>query len=72
MLKKNKPKDKPKSESPKPSVHTDLGNMDIRVNEFGQIITDYNIDHINAFLDKTVKDKKFETDDRPLDADKSE
>ena len=67
-MKKDKPKSKPKTEPSKPAVHTDLGNMDIRVNEFGEIIKDYNIDDINAFLDKNVRDKKLEngeTSDTP-------
>jgi hypothetical protein len=62
-------KSKPKTEHSNPSVHTDLGNIDIRINAFGEIIKDYNIDDINAFLDKNVKDKKFGNDDRPLDPD---
>ncbi len=55
-------KDKSKSGKPKPSVHDDLKNMDIRVNEMGEIIKDYNVDDINAFLDKNVKDKKLNND----------
>jgi len=67
-MEKNKPKSKTKTEPSKPVVHTDLGKMDIRVNEFGEIIKDYNIDDINAFLDKNVRDKKLdhgETTDTP-------
>lgn len=55
MAKKNKPK----SDTPKNTVHKDIKNMDIRVNEMGEIIKEYNIDDINAFLDKNVKDKKL-------------
>lgn len=58
MAKKNKSK----SSAPKPAVHSDLKNMDIRVNEMGEIIRDYNIDDINEFLDKNVKDKKLNDD----------
>lgn len=59
MAKKNKPK----SDTPKKPVHKDIKNMDIRVNEMGEIIKEYNIDDINAFLDKNVKDKKLSGDE---------
>ncbi|TNE66203.1 MAG: hypothetical protein EP344_02585 [Bacteroidetes bacterium] len=55
MAKKNKPK----SDDSKPAVHDDLKNMDIRVNEMGEIIREYDVDEINTFLDKSVKDKKL-------------
>jgi len=55
-------KNKSKSDKPKPTVHDDLKDMDIRVNEMGEIIKDYNVDDINAFLDKNVKDKKLSKD----------
>ena len=55
-------KNKPKSTADKTPVHEDLKNMDIRVNEMGEIIKEYNIDDINAFLDKKVKDKKLNPD----------
>lgn len=61
MVKKNKLKLDPAK--PKPTVHEDLKNMDIRVNEMGEIIKDYDIDDINEFLDKNVKDKKLNQDD---------
>lgn len=37
--------------------------MDIRVNEMGEIIKDYDIDDINTFLDKNVKDKKLNNEE---------
>ncbi|MBK8428927.1 MAG: hypothetical protein IPL27_24585 [Lewinellaceae bacterium] len=37
-----------------------LKNIEIRVNTLGQIERDFNIDDINAFLNKNVPDKKFE------------
>ena len=37
-----------------------LKNIEIRVNALGQIEKDFNIDDINAFLNKNVPDKKFE------------
>ncbi len=37
-----------------------LKNIEIRVNTLGQIERDFNIDDINAFLNKHVPDKKLE------------
>ncbi|MCC6282413.1 MAG: hypothetical protein IT262_17550 [Saprospiraceae bacterium] len=37
-----------------------LKNIEIRVNALGQIEKDFNIEDINAFLNKNVPDKKFE------------
>lgn len=37
-----------------------LKNIEIRVNTLGQIERDFNIDDINAFLNKNVPDKKME------------
>ena len=59
MTKKNKPKPAP----PKTPVHKDLKSMDIRVIEMGEIIKEYNIDDINTFLDKNVKDKKLNNEE---------
>lgn len=53
-------KTQPKDKQAKPKVHEKLADMSIRVNEFGEIIKDYNVDDINAFLNEKVKDKKFE------------
>lgn len=57
-------KDQSKSDTPKPSTHTDLGQMDIRVNEMGEIVKEYDIEKINSFLDKKVKDKKLNNDNK--------
>ncbi|MDZ4680147.1 MAG: hypothetical protein SH848_20415 [Saprospiraceae bacterium] len=40
-----------------------LGSFDIRVNEFGEIITNVDLESLNDFLNKKVEDKKFK--DRP-------
>lgn len=52
-------KSRQKPDKDKAPVHENLKNMDIRVNEMGEIIKDYDIDDINEFLDKNVKDKKL-------------
>jgi len=40
-----------------------LESFDIRVNEFGEIITNVDLESLNDFLNKNVEDKKFK--DRP-------
>ena len=50
---------KKKSGKDKPDVHKDLDGLDIKINEFGEIITNYKIDKINEFLDENVDDKKL-------------
>ncbi len=42
-----------------PEVHKDLSGFDIKINEFGEITSNFDIDKINAFLDKNVVDKKL-------------
>ncbi len=37
-----------------------LKNIDIRIDEFGNIVTSIEQEQINAFLDKNVKDRKLE------------
>ena len=50
-------KGKQKRESPK--VNPDLEGFDIKIDHFGEIKSNYNIDKINRFLDKNVEDKKL-------------
>ena len=48
---------KPQQEAPK--VNPELPDIDIKINSFGEIISNYDIDQINDFLNKNVKDKKL-------------
>ena len=50
---------KKKDKADKPNVHDKLKGFDIKVNEFGEIVTNYNIDKLNEFLDENVEDKKL-------------
>ena len=52
-------KKKTEEESTKPKVSKELEGLDIKVNSFGEIKTNYDIDKINEFLNKTVDDKKL-------------
>lgn len=43
----------------KARVHKDLEGFEIKVNPLGEISSNYDIDRINDFLDKNVRDKKL-------------
>lgn len=60
MTKQTKPKPRPRQ---KPPVHRDLKDLDIRVNEFGEIVRDYNVEDLNNFLNEKVKDKKLNNEE---------
>jgi len=47
----------------KPKVNSELDGFDIQINTFGEIITSYDLDKINEFLDKNVDDKKLRSKD---------
>ncbi|MCP3932749.1 MAG: hypothetical protein GY705_27065 [Bacteroidetes bacterium] len=51
------PKKKPKKG--KPEVHEELQGFEIKINEFGEIITNFNVEIINEFLNENVEDKKL-------------
>jgi hypothetical protein len=53
------PKKKPKKG--KPEVHDELKGFNIKVNEFGEIVTNLEIDKLNEFLNENVKDKKLDS-----------
>jgi len=42
-----------------PNVHKDLEGLEININPFGEIETNYDIQKINDFLNKHVEDKKL-------------
>jgi hypothetical protein len=50
-------KKKPKKK--KPGVHDELEGFEIRINEFGEIISNFEVDRINEFLNENVEDKKL-------------
>ena len=51
------PKKKP--QKGKPDVHQDLKGFDIKINEFGEIVSNVKVDQLNEFLDENVEDKKL-------------
>lgn len=46
-------------EGRKPKVNQELNGFNVRINTFGEIISDYNLDEINRFLNRNVDDKKL-------------
>lgn len=42
-----------------PKIHEALSGFNIRINTFGEIITNLNIDVLNEFLNENVADKKL-------------
>ena len=56
---KNKKDDKSSKGKKKSKVHKDLEGFEIKVNEHGEIISNYSIDRINEFLNRNVEDKKL-------------
>ncbi len=40
-------------------IHQELGYLDIKINQFGEIISNFDVEKLNNFLDKKVQDKKF-------------
>lgn len=43
----------------KPTVHKELKGFDIKINAFGEMQTNYQIDHLNTFLNENTEDKKL-------------
>ncbi len=61
-----------KKDSPK--VHEEIKGFDIKINEFGEITSNFEVDKINQFLDENVEDKKLkekqEKEQQNLDGEK--
>ena len=55
------PKKKPKTG--KPQMHDDLKGFEMKINEFGEIVSNVDISKLNKFLDKNVVDKKLKDRD---------
>ena len=48
-----------RNEKPKDSLKDSIESLDIKINEFGEIRTNLNIEKINEYLNQTVDDKKL-------------
>lgn len=62
-----KPMSKKKKEGGKKKarVHKELEGFEIKVNPLGEITSNYNIDQLNEFLNRNVRDKKLVKKDEP-------
>ena len=50
---------KKKQEKRKKNTHEDLKGFDIKINEFGEIVSNIQVEELNEFLDENVEDKKL-------------
>jgi len=54
---------KKKTEKENPDVNEELKGFNIKINEFGEITTNMEIDKLNEFLNENVEDKKLKESD---------
>ena len=66
MGKKN---DNPKG---KKGIHEDLKGFDVRINHFGQIESNFDVDKVNAFLNDQIEDKKLKNPSKQAKDDEQE
>ncbi len=43
----------------RPKVHAELEGFELKINALGELVSTYDIDKINEFLNRTVEDKKL-------------
>ncbi len=48
-----------KSKNRKPKVHEELNGFEMKINALGELVSNYDIDQINTFLNRNVADKKL-------------
>lgn len=47
-----------------PTVHKELQGFDIKIDSFGEMKTNFDIDKLNEFLNENVEDKKLKSNDK--------
>jgi hypothetical protein len=52
-------KDNKKKDNEQEVSKEKLPDLDIHVNELGEVVKDFDVDELNKFLDQTVDDKKL-------------
>jgi hypothetical protein len=60
---KHKPKKAEQDEEAPAAFHGDLAGFDIKVNTFGEMESTIDMDKLNAFLNRKIKDKKLKGQD---------
>lgn len=48
-----------KKTNKKPDIHDELAGFNIKINSFGEIQSNFEIDKLNNFLDENLEDKKL-------------
>jgi len=48
-------------------IHEDLEGFDVKINRFGQIESNFNIDKVNEFLNKNTHNKKLKVKKDPAE-----
>lgn len=43
----------------------EIKDIDVKINAFGEIVSNYNMDKLNAFLNEEIQDKKLKEKDEP-------
>ena len=59
MAKKKRENKKESKPEKKAKVHPELEGFEIKINPLGDITSNFNIDQLNDFLDRNVRDKKL-------------
>ena len=57
-------------EQQQPQVNEKLKGFELKIDKFGEIKSNINIDEINQFLNKNVKDKKLNEQGMPVEKNK--
>ena len=52
-----------KKQNKKPTVNSELEGFDVKIDQFGEIKSSFEIDKLNAFLNEHVEDKKLKDRD---------
>lgn len=54
---------KKKKNTDKAKVHEQLSGFDIKIDPFGELQSNFNVDKINNFLNKNLEDPKLNTEE---------
>jgi hypothetical protein len=52
-------KKKPKANTKEAKINPDLEGLSVNINSMGEVVTSYDIDKLNQFLNENVDDKKL-------------
>lgn len=58
------------SDKPKAKINPELEGLSVNINSMGEVVTSYDIDKLNAFLNENIDDKKLRNREDVVDAKK--